>query len=56
MLCGAGQGRQFGCSYRRTLLSYQYEWKREEAQKNVLRTHTTAITARQLYLLAQQVW
>ena len=35
--------------------SYQYDWKLEEAQKNVLRTHTTAVSARQLYLLAQKV-
>ncbi|KAF5193112.1 Phenylalanine--trna ligase alpha subunit like [Thalictrum thalictroides] len=33
---------------------YQYEWKREEAEKNVFRTHTTAVTARVLYSLAQQ--
>ncbi|MFH4975138.1 hypothetical protein AB6A40_001847 [Gnathostoma spinigerum] len=32
---------------------YNYEWKIEEAQKNVLRTHTTAVSARQLYALAQ---
>ncbi|VDD91983.1 unnamed protein product [Enterobius vermicularis] len=32
---------------------YNYEWKLEEAQKNVLRTHTTAVSARQLYKLAQ---
>uniref|UniRef100_A0A914Z260 phenylalanine--tRNA ligase n=1 Tax=Panagrolaimus superbus TaxID=310955 RepID=A0A914Z260_9BILA len=35
-------------------IGYEYDWKIEEAQKNVLRTHTTAISARQLYLLAQQ--
>jgi len=35
-------------------LGYQYDWKREEAQKNVLRTHTTAITAKRLYEIAQQ--
>ncbi|UYV66993.1 FARSA [Cordylochernes scorpioides] len=29
------------------------DWKREEAQKNVLRTHTTAVSARMLYALAQ---
>lgn len=34
---------------------YNYEWKIEEAQKNILRTHTTAVSAKQLYLLAQQV-
>ena len=32
---------------------YGYDWKTEEAQKNVLRTHTTAVTARMLYKLAQ---
>uniref|UniRef100_A0A914CDS9 phenylalanine--tRNA ligase n=1 Tax=Acrobeloides nanus TaxID=290746 RepID=A0A914CDS9_9BILA len=34
-------------------IGYEYDWKLEEAQKNVLRTHTTAISARQLYFLAQ---
>ena len=34
---------------------YQYEWKLEEAKKNILRTHTTAVSARMLYKLAQQV-
>ncbi|TWW64330.1 phenylalanine--tRNA ligase alpha subunit [Takifugu flavidus] len=33
---------------------YKYEWKTEEAQKNILRTHTTAVSARMLYKLAQQ--
>ncbi|PAV55971.1 hypothetical protein WR25_25439 [Diploscapter pachys] len=33
---------------------YNYDWKLEEAQKNVLRTHTTAVSARQLYKLAQE--
>lgn len=33
---------------------YQYDWKLEETQKNVLRTHTTAVSARMLYKLAQQ--
>ncbi|KAK6643923.1 hypothetical protein RUM43_000188 [Polyplax serrata] len=33
---------------------YQYDWKIEEAQKNLLRTHTTAVSARMLYKLAQQ--
>lgn len=32
---------------------YRYPWKLEEAQKNVLRTHTTAVSARMLYQLAQ---
>ena len=34
---------------------YQYDWKFEEAQKNLLRTHTTAVSARMLYKLGQQV-
>ena len=34
---------------------YQYDWKYEEAQKNLLRTHTTAVSARLLYQLGQQV-
>ena len=34
---------------------YQYDWKFEEAQKNLLRTHTTAVSARMLYQLGQQV-
>ncbi|XP_026759681.2 phenylalanine--tRNA ligase alpha subunit [Galleria mellonella] len=33
---------------------YKYKWKIEEAQKNLLRTHTTAVSARMLYKLAQQ--
>ena len=33
---------------------YGYDWKKEEAAKNLLRTHTTAVSARMLYKLAQQ--
>lgn len=33
---------------------YGYNWKIEEAQKNLLRTHTTAVSARMLYKLANQ--
>lgn len=33
---------------------YGYDWKIEEAQKNLLRTHTTANSARMLYRLAQE--
>ena len=33
---------------------YNYDWKVREAQKNLLRTHTTAVSARMLYELAQQ--
>ncbi|XP_043281076.1 phenylalanine--tRNA ligase alpha subunit isoform X2 [Venturia canescens] len=33
---------------------YRYDWKIEEAQKNLLRTHTTAVSARMLYKLMQK--
>lgn len=36
-------------------LGYRYDWKLEEAQKNLLRTHTTAVSARMLYNLMQEV-
>ena len=32
---------------------YKYEWQRSEAFKNLLRTHTTAISAKMLYKLGQ---
>ncbi|KYQ92085.1 phenylalanyl-tRNA synthetase [Tieghemostelium lacteum] len=34
-------------------IGYIYDWKLEEAEKNILRTHTTAVSARMLYKLAQ---
>ncbi|EFH44076.1 predicted protein [Arabidopsis lyrata subsp. lyrata] len=33
---------------------YNCDWKREEANKNLLRTHTTAVSSRMLYALAQK--
>ncbi|XP_001608262.1 phenylalanine--tRNA ligase alpha subunit [Nasonia vitripennis] len=33
---------------------YGYDWKIEEAQKNLLRTHTTAVSARMLYRLMKK--
>ena len=33
---------------------YGYDWKVDEASKNLLRTHTTAVSARMLYKLANQ--
>ena len=32
---------------------YGYDWKIDEAKKNLLRTHTTAVSARMLYKVAQ---
>lgn len=34
-------------------IGYRYDWKIEEAQKNILRTHTTAISSQMLYRLAK---
>jgi len=34
---------------------YKYDWKLKEAAKNIMRTHTTGVSARMLYHLAQQV-
>lgn len=33
---------------------WRYDWKESEARKNIMRTHTTAVSARMLYALAQQ--
>ncbi|CAG8560901.1 19813_t:CDS:10 [Cetraspora pellucida] len=35
-------------------IGYGYDWKIEEAQKLILRTHTTAVSSLMLYKLAQQ--
>jgi len=33
---------------------YQYDWQQDEAKKNLLRTHTTAVSSQMLYNLANQ--
>lgn len=35
-------------------LGYRYPWRRSEADKNILRTHTTAVSARLLHAAAQR--
>ncbi|RKP03287.1 hypothetical protein CXG81DRAFT_9706 [Caulochytrium protostelioides] len=35
-------------------LGYGYDWSKQEAEKLILRTHTTAVSSRMLYELAQQ--
>jgi phenylalanyl-tRNA synthetase alpha chain len=35
-------------------IGWRYDWKLEEAKKNILRTHTTAVSSRMLYKLGQQ--
>jgi len=37
------------------IFRYKYDWKLTEAAKNIMRTHTTGVSARMLYSLAQQV-
>ena len=34
-------------------LGWKYKWSADEAEKNILRTHTTAVSSRMCYLLAQ---
>jgi phenylalanyl-tRNA synthetase alpha chain len=34
---------------------WRYDWKIAEAKKNLLRTHTTAVSSRMLYKLAQVI-
>lgn len=35
-------------------VGYDYEWSEDETRKNILRTHTTAVSSKMLYKLAQQ--
>jgi len=35
-------------------IGWRYNWSEEEGRKNILRTHTTAISSRMLYKLAQE--
>eukprot|EP01080_Neovahlkampfia_damariscottae_P012290 gene12290-5873_t len=36
-------------------IGYRYDWKREETEKNLLRTHTTAISTKLLYDVSQEI-
>eukprot|EP01125_Pyxidicula_operculata_P006331 TRINITY_DN219_c0_g1_i1.p1 TRINITY_DN219_c0_g1~~TRINITY_DN219_c0_g1_i1.p1 ORF type:complete len:509 (-),score=125.57 TRINITY_DN219_c0_g1_i1:120-1646(-) len=35
-------------------IGWRYKWEESEARKNILRTHTTAVSSRMLYKLAQE--
>jgi len=35
-------------------IGWRYDWSKEEASKNILRTHTTAVSARTLHEMAQE--
>lgn len=45
------QAHETGCG---ESVGYRYQWKQSEAEKIVLRTHTTSISAAMLYELANQ--
>ena len=34
-------------------IGWRYDWSEKESVKNIMRTHTTAVSARMLYELAQ---
>ncbi len=36
-----------------SVIRYQYKWELNEARKNILRTHTTAVSARMLHKLGK---
>jgi phenylalanyl-tRNA synthetase alpha chain len=36
-------------------IGYRYDWKKEETEKNLLRTHTTAISTKLLYEVSQEI-
>lgn len=35
-------------------IGWRYPWSKNEAQKNIFRTHTTAVSSRMLYALAKE--
>merc|ERR1712224_469562 len=35
-------------------VGWRYDWSEEEARKNILRTHTTAVSARTLYAMGEE--
>ena len=35
-------------------IGWQYKWSCDEAEKNILRTHTTAVSSRMLFLMAEE--
>jgi phenylalanyl-tRNA synthetase alpha chain len=44
----------FSLSPANSSIGWRYDWSLDEAKKNILRTHTTAVSARMLFELAQQ--
>ena len=51
MLCG-WRGR-IAAEFAAESRGWRYDWSEEESRKNLLRTHTTAVSSRTLYKIAQ---
>jgi len=48
-------GAELSDEYNSHSVGWQYDWSEEEARKNLLRTHTTAVSSRTLYKIAEAV-
>ena len=47
-------GASLGPDYSADSRGWRYDWSEDETRKNLLRTHTTAVSSRTLYKIAQQ--
>ena len=48
-------GAALGETYASSSLGWRYDWSEDETRKNLLRTHTTAVSSRTLYDIAQKM-
>ena len=48
-------GTNLDVAYNAKSVGWRYEWEEAESRKNLLRTHTTAVSSRTLFKLAQAV-
>ena len=46
-------GASLGADYSAASRGWRYDWSEDESRKNLLRTHTTAVSSRTLYKIAQ---
>ena len=46
-------GASLGPDYSADSRGWRYDWSEDESRKNLLRTHTTAVSSRTLYQIAQ---
>jgi hypothetical protein len=54
MWCGSIEEHIVSLANRSSARRYGYNWQQSEAEKNLLRTHTTAVSSRMLYCLAKE--